>query len=65
MKCSNCGSEFQGNFCPICGTKAHSAELCPVCGRQRADGERYCPHCGHDFLAAQTPPPRVSPSLRP
>lgn len=25
-KCENCGKEFEGNFCPSCGTKAGTAE---------------------------------------
>ena len=25
MKCTQCGNEFEGNFCPVCGTKAQPA----------------------------------------
>ena len=25
-ECENCGKEFEGNFCPSCGTKAGTAE---------------------------------------
>lgn len=24
MKCKHCGSEFEGKFCPECGTKAEA-----------------------------------------
>lgn len=27
MKCSRCGTEFSGNFCPECGTPAVSAQF--------------------------------------
>ena len=26
MKCTQCGTEFEGNFCPVCGTRAQPAE---------------------------------------
>ena len=26
MKCKNCGNEFEGNFCPECGTKVDSEQ---------------------------------------
>lgn len=26
MKCTQCGTEFQGNFCPECGARAEKAE---------------------------------------
>ncbi len=47
MKCKNCGKEFEGNFCPMCGTKAVPA--CPVCGKEKAEGALYCSNCGHRF----------------
>ena len=50
MKCSKCGKEYEGNFCPYCGTPANpDKELCPVCGKEREEGKRYCRNCGHDF----------------
>lgn len=30
MICSNCGKEFQGNFCPMCGSKAVETPVSPV-----------------------------------
>lgn len=27
MYCSNCGREYEGNFCPYCGTSSRNAEL--------------------------------------
>ena len=52
MKCSKCGKEYEGNFCPYCGTPANpEKELCPVCGKEREEGKRYCRNCGHDFYS--------------
>ena len=53
-KCSKCGKEFEGNYCPYCGTKANlTNELCPVCGHKRAPDQRYCSSCGYDFNSAE------------
>ena len=55
MFCSNCGREFEGNFCPYCGTAAirETRETkCPECGRSRGEGELFCPTCGHKFDGA-------------
>ena len=55
MFCSNCGREFEGNFCPYCGTAAprETRETkCPECGRSRGEGELFCPKCGHKFDGA-------------
>lgn len=49
MKCINCGKEFEGNFCPVCGTKA-APQNCPKCGKTRAQGERFCSNCGYSFI---------------
>lgn len=53
MICKQCGAQFEGNFCPKCGTPAQEEmTVCPKCGQGRADGDRYCSKCGYDF----TPP---------
>ncbi len=52
MKCTNCGQEFTGNFCPDCGTPAPKKEFCPQCGNERPAGARFCARCGHRFAAA-------------
>ena len=49
MRCPNCGTEFKGNFCPACGTKATAASVCPVCGQIRAQNAKFCSACGYDF----------------
>lgn len=55
MKCTNCGQEFTGNFCPNCGTPAPKKEFCPQCGNERPAGARFCARCGHRFAAAAAP----------
>lgn len=49
MKCPKCGCEFEGNFCPNCGTVAGEVTHCPVCGKERANNERFCSGCGFAY----------------
>ncbi len=56
MKCTKCGTEFEGNFCPNCGTSRNAEALCPQCGKPRKENARFCPDCGYDFLAQTTQP---------
>lgn len=48
MQCTQCGTDFEGNFCPSCGHPASEAaagqELCSRCGTLFAG--RFCPNCG-------------------
>lgn len=46
-KCKNCGNEFEGNFCPACGTKAEENTLCPNCGGEIKRDAQFCTRCGH------------------
>ena len=62
MKCSNCGTEFDGKFCPECGKPAQSTKVsCSNCGTE-FEGN-FCPSCGHSAqntaqpVAANTIPP--------
>ena len=50
MKCKNCGYEFEGKFCPECGTRAEPEEKCPVCGTVRQNNQKFCSECGYSFL---------------
>ena len=61
MKCTNCGQEFAGNFCPNCGTPAPKKEFCPQCGNERPAGARFCARCGHRFAAATAPAAQTPP----
>ena len=49
MICKNCGKEFEGQFCPECGTKAAELQKCPVCGKERVEGEKFCANCGYNY----------------
>ncbi len=42
--CKNCGRQFEGNFCPACGTKADAS--CPNCGAALPQGAVFCQNCG-------------------
>mgnify|MGYP004656557081 CR=1 FL=1 len=46
-KCSNCGREFEGRFCPDCGTPAY--KTCPDCGKRLDNDTVFCPDCGYRF----------------
>lgn len=48
MKCTNCGNEYKGNFCPACGAPAEKStpvlRTCAKCGNQYEGN--FCPACG-------------------
>ena len=46
MKCKHCGSEFEGKFCPECGTKkpADDGWVCTSCGTKNKG--KFCVECG-------------------
>lgn len=56
-KCTNCGSEFDGKFCPECGTKRVDELICPDCGAKATAGARFCAECGHSFAQPVKPAP--------
>ncbi len=58
--CSQCGTDFEGNFCPNCGTKRQEITACPACGAQVKTGAKFCGECGARLAAGQqlTPPPQ-------
>ena len=45
-KCSKCGKEFEGNFCPECGAKWVDPEACPKCGAHCKPNDKFCSMCG-------------------
>lgn len=45
-KCQNCGRDFEGKFCPDCGTRADGKRICPDCGEEVGAGEQFCSECG-------------------
>lgn len=44
--CLKCGKEFDGKFCPECGTMFVDENACPKCGAIHAPGAKYCSECG-------------------
>ena len=54
-KCSKCGTEFEGKFCPECGTAASVKSVCPLCGSELKEGVKYCTNCGCNL--AERPQP--------
>ena len=50
-ECQQCGKNYEGNFCPYCGTKwmGEGERICPDCGETVAPGMRFCANCGYDF----------------
>lgn len=51
-KCTKCGREYEGNFCPDCGEPRARNNFCPNCGAKLEGDCNVCPNCGHN-LAAQ------------
>lgn len=49
-KCSRCGQEFEGPYCPNCGTQWQDIKTCPVCGARLLSRVRFCPDCGYSFV---------------
>ncbi len=45
-KCTKCGKEFEGQFCPECGTAAEEKAICANCGAELTPGAEFCPSCG-------------------
>lgn len=48
-KCTNCGAEFERNFCPACGTEAAHRKKCPSCGKECDESDKFCSNCGYRF----------------
>ncbi len=61
-KCPKCGAEFEGKFCPNCGTEWKEEKSCPKCGTKLAGAARFCNNCGYAFYPTPTPAPASSPS---
>lgn len=51
-KCSNCGTEYEGNCCPNCGTWSEEERTCPRCGNKMKAGANFCSNCGFTFGGA-------------
>ena len=62
-KCTKCGTEFEGNFCPSCGTPFNVKMFCPRCGTEVQPNQRFCSCCGAQFgLPVQPAAPAPKPA---
>ncbi|MCM1533257.1 MAG: zinc ribbon domain-containing protein [Corallococcus sp.] len=48
-KCFKCGNEFEGAFCPQCGTKYVKEKVCPDCHATVDGNVKFCNYCGYAF----------------
>lgn len=58
MKCRECGTESDGNFCPSCGAPLAAEELshCPSCGAEADPGAYFCTTCGEPLRERPSKP---------
>lgn len=58
MKCSECGTESDGNFCPSCGARLAASEgyFCPSCGAETDEGAYFCTECGEPLREKPSKP---------
>lgn len=56
-KCPNCGTEFEGRFCPECGKSVSNEKLCPNCKALVPSGAKFCKECGFSLI------PQVLPTV--
>ena len=55
MECKNCGTEYEGRFCPECGNESKEqgqtdcVTVCPQCGSERVGKGKFCVNCGYNY----------------
>ncbi|MDE6676992.1 MAG: hypothetical protein K2K12_04715, partial [Clostridia bacterium] len=59
LACTKCGTEFEGNFCPECGTSSQKEKACPLCGVTLGGSVKFCTNCGYFF--GKKVKPKASP----
>ncbi len=62
-KCTNCGKEFEGNFCPKCGTKAEKEFSPPPDGTATPDDTPAAMAPPSDRPSFPAPPAEVTPTI--
>ncbi|MDE6676853.1 MAG: zinc ribbon domain-containing protein, partial [Clostridia bacterium] len=60
-KCPQCGTEFEGKFCPECGNRWQEEKTCPKCGAHLSGGAKFCNNCGFAFTQQTTAQPTPAP----
>lgn len=61
-KCFKCGTEFEGKFCPECGTQWLETKNCPQCGAALAGSAKFCNNCGYSFVESAEAKRKKQPS---
>ena len=59
MQCHVCNTEFEGNFCPNCGTAPDGKRTCPHCGAKSSGN--FCSSCGMPLSKEEPKTYRYSP----
>ncbi len=49
-KCPKCGTEFEGKFCPECGSSLTGERLCPNCKHIVSSNSKFCKECGFTLI---------------
>ncbi len=62
-KCTTCGTEFEGKFCPECGTKWEEKRICPQCGSVLPANAKFCSECGAKWESGEEAPPTLPSPL--
>lgn len=60
-RCPNCGTEFEGKFCPECGTAWQEEKTCPNCGATLRGSAKFCNECGYSFGQSAPAQPKAVP----
>lgn len=59
-KCFKCGTQFEGTFCPECGTQWQEDKRCPQCGAMLAGSAKFCNNCGYSFVKTEAKKPAAA-----
>ncbi|MBQ8356622.1 MAG: zinc ribbon domain-containing protein [Clostridia bacterium] len=61
-KCLQCGTEYDGNFCPQCGAANQQGIHCPNCGALIGENAEFCANCGKKLHTAPVEEVKIDPS---
>ncbi|MDE6397796.1 MAG: zinc ribbon domain-containing protein, partial [Clostridiales bacterium] len=61
QRCPECNTQYEGKYCPACGTKWQEEKTCPQCGATSGGEARFCNECGYAFVSTPPAPQQTSP----